>query len=325
MSSLKTEAIKRMNELASAGIPFLFIIDFDMEQPVIIETDKAAAENILYNFEGDTNADESGSHNCNLQIEKYPLSYEDYLFSFNRVSEELKAGNSYLLNLTKPTPVKINLSLKEIFQCSRAKYKLLYKNYFVVFSPEIFVKINNGRIYSHPMKGTIDASIPGAEKIILNNYKETAEHNTIVDLIRNDLSIVAENVRVEKFRYIDELKTSSGGLLQVSSQIGGDLMSDYEKNIGNIIFKMLPAGSVTGAPKSKTVEIIKSVEGYKRGFYTGIAGICRGGNVNSCVLIRFIEQADGGLIYKSGGGITIHSDPGEEYRELVRKVYVPVI
>jgi len=122
------------------------------------------------------------------------------------------------------------------------------------------------------MKGTIDATVPDAENVILNDPKETAEHYTIVDLIRNDLSIVAKNVRVKRFRYIDLIRTDTKNLLQVSSEICGDLENGYESALGDIIFSLLPAGSVSGAPKKKTTEIIAAAEGTKRGYYTGIAG-----------------------------------------------------
>lgn len=90
----------------------------------------------------------------------------------------------------------------------------------------------------------------------MSDKKEAAEHATIVDLIRNDLSRVAEHVRVDKYRYIDVLHTNKGNILQASSEISGKLPTDYQKHIGNILDAMLPAGSITGAPKDKTMEII---------------------------------------------------------------------
>lgn len=122
---------------------------------------------------------------------------------------------------------------------------------FVCFSPESFVRIKNGKIYSYPMKGTLDASLPNAEEVLMNDEKEAAEHATIVDLIRNDLSRVAERVRVDRYRYIDVLHTNKGDILQTSSEISGKLPSDYHKRIGDILAAMLPAGSITGAPRIK--------------------------------------------------------------------------
>jgi para-aminobenzoate synthetase component 1 len=174
------------------------------------------------------------------------------------------------------------------------------------------------------MKGTIDAAVENAEEEILNNFKETAEHNTIVDLIRNDLNSVAKNVNVEKFRYLESVKTHEKELLQVSSKITGILPPDYPSRIGAILFSMLPAGSICGAPKRKTVEIILKNERYRRGYYTGIAGWFDGSELESTVLIRFIEKTRRGFVFKSGGGITHFSQAELEYQEMIDKVYVPI-
>ena len=221
-------------------------------------------------------------------------------------------------------------------------------NPFVCFSPETFVRIKNGRIYSYPMKGTLDASLPDAEKQLMEDRKEAAEHATIVDLIRNDLSRVAENVGVDKYRYIDVLHTNKGDILQTSSEISGRLPEEYPHHLGEILDAQLPAGSITGAPKDKTMQIIQEAEGYDRGFYTGIMGIYNQGELNSAVMIRFIEEetspvdfeADGEknfkanegkkpkesrkLYFKAGGGITSKSDCRREYEEVIQKIYLPI-
>ncbi len=175
------------------------------------------------------------------------------------------------------------------------------------------------------MKGTIDAGIQGAEQKLLDDKKELFEHNTIVDLIRNDLSMVSCNVTVTRFRYIDYIHTNRGGLLQMSSEITGDLPANYRERLGEILFALLPAGSVTGAPKKRTVEIILDSESYHRGFYTGVFGFFDGNFLSTAVSIRFIEQTPDGLIYKSGGGITTLSDAKSEYREMIKKIYVPLV
>ena len=308
------------------------------------------------------------------QIE--PPLYEDYERSFNIVKSNIMAGNSYLTNLTCRVPVSCNLALEEIFHRAKGKYKLLLRRKrtqaedkahlkeenieenltpFVCFSPETFVRIKGGRIYSYPMKGTLDASLPNAEKQLMEDRKEAAEHATIVDLIRNDLSRVAENVRVDKYRYIDVLHTNKGDILQTSSEISGRLPEDYPHHLGEILDAQLPAGSITGAPKDKTMQIIQEAEGYDRGFYTGIMGIYDQGELNSAVMIRFIEEetspvdfeADGEknfkasegkgdeasegkrdeasrkLYFKAGGGITSKSDCRKEYEEVIQKIYLP--
>jgi len=320
----KADEIRRqMNHMGSTGSPFVFLIDFLMEDPLIFDVNDSHeiikwqtphAKNFIDSF-----------HQISLRKwETTPVSNEKFKAGFDKVMWHIHNGDTYLLNYTQPTIVETNLSLEEIFHISSASYKIYLKNKFVCFSPETFVKIENGKIYSFPMKGTIAADIENAEQIILTDSKEIAEHNTIVDLIRNDLSLVAENVTVEKFRYLSHIQTNHKNLWQVSSEISGDLPGNYMNYIGDIIFKMLPAGSISGAPKKKTLEIISNTEDYQRGYYTGIFGYFDGKNTDSCVIIRYIENVNGQLIYKSGGGLTFMSEAGKEYDEMLKKVYVPI-
>lgn len=308
-----------MNEYGAMRLPFLFIVDFEMSKPVVFRTDEIIGKNIRFAI-GEKEVEPIQKK---IHFKTYPVEFEKYAGAFNYVVKQISLGNSYLTNLTFPTRIETNLSLKEIYTHSRARYKLLLEDKFVVFSPECFVKIEGGIISSYPMKGTIDAAIPSAEEIILNDEKEMAEHITIVDLIRNDLSIVAKDVRVEKYRYIEKIETNKKSLLQVSSKITGKLEGNYHEQIGDIIFSMLPAGSISGAPKKKTVEIIQDAEKPERGYYTGVFGYYDGNNLDSAVMIRFIEQTPEGLFYRSGGGITFMSDVNSEYQELIDKVYVP--
>ena len=251
-------------------------------------------------------------------------SFYSYQRSFNIVRQNILAGNSFLTNLTCRTPVDTNLTLKDIYYHSKAIYKLWVKDTFTVFSPEIFVRIHQGKISSYPMKGTIDASIPSAAQLLMNDPKEAAEHATIVDLIRNDLSMVANQVSVSRYRYIDTLQTNQGAILQTSSEIQGILPENYPEHLGELIFRLLPAGSITGAPKKKTMQIIREAETYDRGFYTGIMGYSDGINLDSAVMIRFVEQEGEKMYFKSGGGITCQSDAESEYNEMKQKVYVPI-
>ncbi len=317
------QAAKIMNRLGKEKTPFLFVIDFAMRKPLIIPLDEIDATEILFDVNGQTNAKGRPETDKKLEFNATPVSKEVYCKAFQTVQHHIRRGDSFLLNLTMPSTVETNYSLREIFYRSEAKYKLWLRDKLVVFSPEIFVKVNNGIISSYPMKGTMDASLPDAAERLLASEKELAEHYTIVDLIRNDLSMVSENVEVVRFRYIDRLKTHKGALLQMSSEIRGTLPDDYSGQIGDILLRLLPAGSISGAPKKKTVDIICSVENYDRGYYTGIFGIFDGVNLDSGVMIRYMEQTNTGMVYKSGGGITANSICEEEYRELIDKIYVP--
>ncbi|MDD4033137.1 MAG: aminodeoxychorismate synthase component I [Bacteroidales bacterium] len=311
-----------LNELGKNRKPFLFVFDFLLRNPLIYEL--PVNDSLYYKFGRLGNSTPSYTPAANAYFYKIPVSYSRYKTGFDFVQQQLQLGNSFLVNYTLPTEVQTNYSPGEIFTRARAPYKLFLSGRFVVFSPETFVRIDpKGSISSFPMKGTIDANIPGAEQLILSDAKEMAEHFTMVDLIRNDLSRFARNVHVRRLRYIDKVETNQKKLLQVSSEITGELGGNYHERIGSVLASMLPAGSVSGAPKNKTVEIILEAEQYSRGYYTGIMGIYDGKCLDSAVMIRYIEITPNGYIYKSGGGITIHSDPEKEYQEMIDKVYVP--
>jgi para-aminobenzoate synthetase component 1 len=318
------EFAQQMNRWGQDRVPFLFVVDFEMKKPLMMKLDEIDPLQVLFDINGYTNVKPDNKNNQSSYLTKDPISLSEYKLKFGHVYDHLNYGDSYLANLTVKTGLKINGTLVDLFHASKARYKLCLPDRFLVFSPEIFIRIADGRILSYPMKGTIDASIPGAEKIILNDVKELAEHVTIVDLIRNDLSQVAARVEVTKFRYVDEIKTVDKKLLQISSEVTGILPDDYLSRLGEILVKLLPAGSVTGAPKPKTVEIICQAEGEDRGYYTGVFGYFDGYRVDSGVMIRFIESDSGKYFYRSGGGITTQSVVEKEYQEVIDKVYVPV-
>ncbi|MDP3463507.1 MAG: aminodeoxychorismate synthase component I [Bacteroidales bacterium] len=318
-------ATDRMNQLGKERVPFLFVFDYLMRQPIVLPISMIKPTEILFALNGQHNMPEALVPDRNkICFDIDPPEIKRFEQAFNKVMHHLRRGDSYLLNLTMPVTITTNLNLKEIFYLSQAKYKLWINNLFTVFSPEPFVKIDNGRIFSFPMKGTIDATLPDAAALLIENPKEIAEHYTIVDLIRNDLNMVAEGIKVERFRYLEEIITSKGKLSQTSSLISGHLPENYHETIGNILTRLLPAGSITGAPKKRTVEIIHEAEQYDRNYYSGVFGLFDGQNLDSGVMIRFIEQTPDGLLFKAGGGITINSIMDEEYNELVNKVYLPI-
>ncbi len=313
-----------MNALGKTRTPFLFMFDFDLQEPIVIPLLTVDPKQMLYAINGFTNVAEfNETAYPPVQFQLEPPDEDAYFRAFEKVMFHLNRGDSYLLNLTMPVKIECNLSLDQIFHKSKARYKLWVRDKFTVFSPEPFVRIVNGRIFSYPMKGTIDAAVPDAMIKLMTNEKELAEHYTIVDLIRNDLNMVAEKVRVDKFRYVETLQTTRGKLLQTSSLISGQLPENYHETIGDIILRLLPAGSVSGAPKKKTIEIIHEAEQYDRGYYTGVFGYFNGNNLDCGVMIRFIEQQGTQLIFKAGGGITVNSNAREEYNELISKVYLP--
>lgn len=253
--------------------------------------DHADPTELRFNLNGITN---EVPPNSALRVPPYsfykkPISLAEYRPRFKHVVKNIRRGNSFLVNLSALTPIETNLSLAEIYQHSRAPYRFWLRDRFVCFSPEIFVRIQEARIASFPMKGIISAEVPDAERIILADAKEAAEHATIVDLIRNDLSRVADKVWVERYRYLDRIATNQGTLLQVSSEIAGLLPDNFNGVYGDLLLKLLPAGSISGAPKTATLKIIEEAEGYERGYYTGIMGAFDGHVFESAVMIRYIE------------------------------------
>jgi len=309
-------SFKILNSLGKKREPFIFIIDFEAKKLKYFLLEDLKNEDIEFCI--DTHYKK---HNKSFSHVSIP--FNNYKAKFDKILQHIKNGNTYLLNLTQPSKINTTLSLKEIYNLANAKYKLRYKDKFVCFSPESFIQIRDNKIHTYPMKGTIDASIPDAKQQILNNQKEMAEHIMVVDLLRNDLSIVAKKVKVNKFRYVQTISAGDKKLLQVSSHISGELESDWHKNIGDILKALLPAGSISGTPKKKTIEIIKEIENYNRDYFSGVFGVYDGKKLDSGVMIRFIEKQKNGYIYKSGGGITCDSVAEDEYMELQDKIYLP--
>ena len=307
-----------INSLGKAREPFLFISDFKAQNLKVIPFKDLKSEDIEFSI--------NAKHNISLKskkLKKTPIDFKEYKKKFDKVIDKIKAGETYLLNLTQATKIQTDLTLNEIYTNANALYKLRYKDEFVCFSPEKFIQIEGNKINTFPMKGTIDASIKNAKEKILENKKEMAEHVMVVDLLRNDLSIVAQDVKVESFRYVQNIEAGDKKLLQVSSHVSGNLNNNWHKNIGNILKSLLPAGSISGTPKKSTLEIIDKIESYDRGFFSGVFGFYDGEKLDSGVMIRFIEKTKDGYIYKSGGGITLDSDAKLEYNELLDKIYLP--
>ena len=314
-----------LNAYGAAKTPCFFMVSFD-QSLWRIESLGAPSGKVWYALEGRGFFPPAPTVlNLPATLVKNPPSFEAYALMHARVQEEIRSGNTYLLNLTCKSILETPLELEHLFYASRAPFRCLLKDQFVCFSPERFVKIVDNTIHTFPMKGTIDASVPEARRQLLEDEKEKAEHVMVVDLLRNDLSRVASRVHVKRFRYLEEIQAGGKRLLQASSHICGALPARWHETLGSLFCTLLPAGSITGTPKKKTVEIIQEVEGYARGYFTGIFGIYDGKAVDSAVMIRFVEKEGKGFVYKSGGGITLLSDARKEYQEMVDKIYVPLL
>lgn len=235
------------------------------------------------------------------------------------LQSEMRNGYSYLVNYCSQTSVKATYPAAELFAKAKAPYTFWLEGHFLSFSPEPFITVSGREISTTPMKGT------GSDKVaLLADAKEQAEHATVVDLLRNDLGRVAAQVRVEDYRYVSEIRRGDGSMLyQTSSRISGQMPADWRAHIGDWLPRLLPAGSISGAPKHETLELIRRYEQEPRGFFTGVAVLFDGHSLSSAVLIRFLDLAGDVPKFRSGAGITIYSDPAQEYDEIVSKVYFP--
>lgn len=324
MNFIKTsELFQKMNSYRSGD--YLFGVDFEMDQALFIPNPKESGD-ILWRVGDHSNFTAGGDVSFGgSRFDAHPIGLAEYERMFEVVRCGLLKGDSFLTNLTVRTPLDTDYSLSEIAMRCNSPYLLMIPDLFVCFSPETFVRIDrDGWISSNPMKGTIDATVPDALQKLLDDPKEMAEHHTIVDLIRNDLSIVADGVVVERFRYADLLRTSCGDIIQTSSLIKGRLRSEYSDKMGDVLYNLLPAGSVSGAPKRATLSIISHAEKIPRGFYCGVFGYCDSQSIDSAVMIRYIEQdKHGEKFFRSGSGVTANSSVSAEYDEIIKKIYLP--
>lgn len=327
------EAEAKMNGMGGRREPFLFFCNWDATRWFVSRISQPSLAGKRGMLEGGISFDFSNiKQNAYSQEKEGAFEWsigrperDEYSRSFSIVRRGLLRGDSFLVNLTSASTINTNLSLEDMFRRADAHYRILVPGKFVCFSPEIFVKIDNvGRISSYPMKGTTKAATPSALSDLMSDEKEAAEHATIVDLIRNDLSCAARGVKVDRYRYAEKIKSRFGDIWTTSSEISGTIPGDWPSKIGTILRRLLPAGSVTGAPKASTVNIIRRAEQSDRGFYTGICGLFDGHTFDSAVMIRFVSLENGTKIFRSGGGITSLSKEEDEYNEVILKTNIPI-
>ncbi len=321
-----SKVIKSLNEASKTHTPCLFALDYEMDRGLFVANPYQQEEIFFRVPNQPSHLPQTLPITQSCTLTAHPETLSDYTQRFEFVMNHLKRGDSFLTNLTIETPISLDSAHDPMLQIalqSHSPYMIYWPDHFVCFSPERFIQIERNHISSHPMKGTINAAIPHAAQLILNDQKETEEHCTIVDFIRSDLSRVATNIQVPRFRYIDKVSTSHGDILQVSSEITGDILGPFKDNLGNLLEKILPAGSISGAPKRATCSVIKEAEQRKRGYYSGIFGLYNGDTLDTGVMIRYIERRNNAYFFSSGGGITINSDCQKEYQEVIQKIYLP--
>jgi para-aminobenzoate synthetase component I len=237
----------------------------------------------------------------------------------NQIKKDISNGRLYQVNLSAPfvsestyTPEKI---FKNFFEKFNGQYKALLplaEYDLISFSPELFLKMQNKKLKTQPIKGSL-ASESDSTASLLNNPKEEAELSMIVDLLRNDLNrIESENsAQVNFHREIMKL----GYIQHTYSEI--EIESD--KNLPEILLCTMPGGSISGCPKIESLNVINELEVYKRQAYTGTVGWWKDNNFSLNITIRSFMKFKNQLFYHSGCGIVYDSDAEKEWNEFLLK------
>ncbi len=317
-----------MDHMAQQEEMYFFMLDYTKEKGLCLPVDEAKALGIHFQIGPYANYAVSEKFNS----EHYLLPYEapdqrSYQKSFEQIFENIQLGNSYLINLCTRAKLLNPIEEARLFHLAQAPYKLWIPNEIIVFSPETFVQIDQQQIQTFPMKGTRIKHSEMDIRKLQEDPKEKAEHYTIVDLMRNDLGIIGTNIQVDRFAYVDEIRTEQKTILQMSSAISAQIQATYQTSYGQLLDAITPAGSITGAPKERSCTLIAAAENTERKFYTGIMGVGKCGYLSSAVMIRCIQRdpLTDDYYYHTGGGITSQSQMHEEYQELLNKIYVPTI
>ncbi len=188
-------------------------------------------------------------------------------------------------------------------------------------SPETLVKLENGILHTFPLAGTrprgrTEAEDQALERELLADEKELAEHNMLVDLGRNDLGKISKfgTVQVEKLHSIERYSH----VMHIGSTVRGEIREEYDAL--DAIEAVLPAGTLSGAPKIRACQLIGELENNKRGIYGGAIGyIDFTGNMDTCIAIRIAYKKNGRVFVRSGGGVVADSVPEKEYEETINK------
>ena len=259
------------------------------------------------------------------------FSYEDYQKAFNQIQHHLKRGDIYEMNYCLSFEAAGEIDnvfavYEKLNQLTQAPFSVLHRNgpfHLISGSPERFIQKKGQKIISQPIKGTQRRSSNPKEdealkEKLFNDEKERAENIMIVDLVRNDLSRIAQknSVKVEELLKVYSFKTVHQLISTISCQIKEDV------GWKEILQALFPMGSMTGAPKIRAMEIIEAVENFKRGLYSGSFGyITPEGDADFNVVIRsLLYNADKKhTLAPVGGAITVQSDVESEYKECLLK------
>ena len=256
------------------------------------------------------------------------FSKEEYCGMVEKAKHHIYEGDIFQIVLSNRLEAEYEGSLLNTYRVLRTLNPSPYMFYFsgtdmevAGASPETLVKLENGVLHTFPLAGTRprgktaeeDAQL---EKELLADPKELAEHNMLVDLGRNDLGKISRfgTVEVEKYHCIEKYSH----VMHIGSTVRGQIRED--KDALDAVDAVLPAGTLSGAPKLRACQIINDLENNKRGIYGGAIGyIDFTGNLDTCIAIRIAYKKNGRVFVRSGAGIVADSVPEKEYQECINK------
>ena len=253
---------------------------------------------------------------------------EEYCRMVSRAKEYIKEGDIFQVVLSNRFEADFDGSLLDVYRVLRTINPSPYMFYFkgedieiAGASPETLVKLHDGKLFTFPLAGTrprgvTDEEDAELEKELLADEKELAEHNMLVDLGRNDLGKISKfnSVKVEK--YLSILRFSH--VMHIGSTVSGEVLDG--KTGLDAINAVLPAGTLSGAPKIRAMQIINELEQNKRGIYGGAVGYLDfTGNMDTCIAIRIAYKKNGKVFIRCGAGIVADSNPESEYLECISK------
>ncbi|MBO9131321.1 anthranilate synthase component I [Bacillus sp. 165] len=251
-----------------------------------------------------------------------------FIDAVKRVQEYIAAGDIFQVNLsvrqTQPLlshPMEIYTKLREINPSPYMAYMELDDFQIVSGSPELLIKKQGTEVSTRPIAGTRSRGKDAAEdealaNELIENEKERAEHVMLVDLERNDLGRVCEygSVEVNEFMVIEKYSH----VMHIVSNVRGEISEQYDAF--DVVKAVFPGGTITGAPKIRTMEIIEELEPVRRGIYTGSIGwISYAGEMELNIVIRTLLAKNGQAHVQAGAGIVIDSNPKNEYKESLKK------
>lgn len=261
------------------------------------------------------------------------FSKEQYCSMVEKAKNYIREGDIFQIVLSNRLSSPFEGSLLNTYRVLRTINPSPYMFYFsgtdvevAGASPETLVKLENGVLHTFPLAGTrprgkTDEEDKALEAELLSDEKELAEHNMLVDLGRNDLGKISRfgTVEVEKLHFIERYSH----VMHIGSTVRGIIRED--KDALDAIEAVLPAGTLSGAPKIRACQLIGELENNKRGIYGGAIGyIDFAGNMDTCIAIRIAYKKNGKVFVRSGAGIVADSDPEKEYNECINKAKAAV-